>query len=36
MILWIEKQARRPLLDLAQDSFVVGMLAICVVGGFIL
>ena len=35
MMLWIEKQARRPLLDLAHDSFVVGMLALCVVGGLL-
>ena len=35
MILWIEKQAKRPALDLAQDLFVVGMLALCVVGGLL-
>ena len=36
MMLFIEKQAKRPALDLAQDLFVVGMLALCVVGGFII
>ena len=35
MMLWIEKQGKRPALDLAQDLFVVGMLALCVVGGLL-
>ena len=35
MMLWIEKQVQRPLLDLVHDSFVVGMLALCVVGGLL-
>jgi len=32
---WFIRQSRRPLLDVAQDSFVVGMLALCVVGGLL-
>ena len=35
MMLWIEKQANRPALDLAQDLFVVGMLTLIVVGGLL-
>ena len=35
MMLWIEKQAKRPALDLAQDMFVVGFMALCVVGGIL-
>ena len=35
MMLWMEKQARRPALDLAHDLFVVGMLTLCVVGGLL-
>ena len=35
MMLWIEKQAKRPTLDLAQDLFVVGMLAAFVAGGLL-
>ena len=35
MMLFIEKQIQRPSMDLAHDSFVVLMLALCVVGGLL-
>ena len=35
MMLWIEKQAQRPSMDLAQDFFVGAMLALCVLGGLL-
>ena len=35
MMLWIEKQANRRAIDLAQDLFVVGFMALCVVGGLL-
>jgi len=35
MMLWIEKQSKRPTLDLAHDFFVGGMMALCVGGLFI-
>lgn len=33
---YIVRQANRPLQDLAIDTFAFGMLAFCVVGGWIL
>jgi len=36
MVLWFKKQRARPVNDLAHDFFVGGMLALCVVGGWLL
>ena len=35
MMLWIEKQSKRPTLDLAHDFFVGAALALCLVGGLL-
>jgi len=35
MMLWIEKQSKRPTLDLAHDFFVGGLMALCIGGLFI-